>query len=441
MVSTPSCDVVVVGAGLAGLSCARHLAAGGMDVRVLEAGDAVGGRVRTDLIDGFTLDRGFQVLNTAYPELPRVVDLHRLDLRELDAALTVLVGDERRTIVHPLRRHSHAGTQTNSATGSPTGSLAGSLAGSATDALHLPLGGPTGAAALAVYAGACMTLPTRRLRRREDVSAAEAWRRAHIPAAVVDGLLRPFLSGVLLEQDMSTSRRFTDLMLRMFARGRSTVPARGMQRLPEAIAQPLPEGTIRLSTAVHRLRPHGVDSAAGAVHARAVVVATDGWTAARLLSNAVPDPSPRGVRTVYHAAEPFEGASGNLHLAAERSPVSNSIVISQAAPDYAPPGTMLVSTSLVSGAEPVDPDGRTVRAALARLHGTDTRAWQHVATYDLPHALPGMPAPHPMRRPVRLQRGSVYVAGDHRDTSSIQGALVSGRRAATAVLDDLHTRA
>jgi len=437
VVSTPSCDVVVVGAGLAGLSCARHLVAGGMDVRVLDAADAVGGRVRTDLIDGFTLDRGFQVLNTAYPELPRVVNLDGLDLRELDAALTVLVGDERRTIVHPLRRHSRAGTQT----GSPTESLAGSLAGSVTDALRLPLGGPTGAAALAVYAGACMTLPTRRLRRREDVSAAEAWRRAHIPDAAVDGLLRPFLGGVLLEQDMSTSRRFADLMLRMFARGRSTVPARGMQRLPEAIAQPLPTGTIRLSTPVDRLRPHGVDSAAGAVHARAVVVATDGWTAARLLSNAVPEPSPRGVRTVYHAAEPFEGASGNLHLAAERSPVSNSIVISQAAPDYAPPGTMLVSTSLVIGAEPVNPDGRTVRAALARLHGTDTRAWQHVATYDLPHALPGMPAPHPMRRPVRLQRGSVYVAGDHRDTSSIQGALVSGRRAATAVLDDLDTRA
>jgi predicted NAD/FAD-dependent oxidoreductase len=102
---------------------------------------------------------------------------------------------------------------------------------------------------------------------------------------------------------------------------------------------------------------------------------------------------------------------------------------------------MLVSMSLVGGAEPVDPDGAAVRASLARMHGTDTTRWQHLATYDLPHALPGMPAPHPMRRPVRLRRGTVYVAGDHRDTSSIQGALVSGRRAATAVLDDLDARA
>jgi protoporphyrinogen oxidase len=191
-------------------------------------------------------------------------------------------------------------------------------------------------AALATYASACALLPSRRLPHRDDISAAEAWRCAHVPTAAVDGLLRPFLRGVLLEQDMSTSRRFTDLMLRMFARGRSTVPARGMQHLPEAVAQLLPEGVVRLSTAVNRLRPNGVDSAAGAVHARAVVVATDGWTAARLLPDDNTAPSPRGVRTVYHAAEPFPEASGRLHVDADRSPVSNSIVISQAVPDYAP---------------------------------------------------------------------------------------------------------
>jgi len=225
-------------------------------------------------------------------------------------------------------------------------------------------------------------------------------------------------------------------MLRMFARGRSTVPARGMQRLPEAIAASLPHGTVRLSSAVDRLAPGSVHGGAGTVEARAVVVATDGWTAARLLPGEVPAPSPRGVTTVYHAAEPFRGASATLHVDAGRSPVTNSIVISQAAPGYAPPGTMLVSTSLVHGAEKMDPDGSEVRAALARLYGTDTTRWAHLATYHLPQALPGMPAPHPMRKPVRVGAG-LYVAGDHRDTSSIQGALVSGRRAATAVLRDL----
>jgi hypothetical protein len=170
-----------------------------------------------------------------------------------------------------------------------------------------------------------------------------------------------------------------------------------------------------------------------------VVVATDGWAAARLLPSQAA-PSPRGVTTVYHAAAPFESASAMLLLDADGSPVANTIAISEAAPEYAPAGRVLVSTSIVhANGRPPDPDGPTVRSALARLHGTDTAGWELVATYDLPHALPGMPAPHPFARPVRLTTaaGPVYVAGDHRDTSSLQGALVSGRRAAAAVLDDL----
>jgi hypothetical protein len=309
----------------------------------------------------------------------------------------------------------------------------------------VPAGGLTGKAALAAFAGACLALPARSVRRRLDVSAAEAWRRAHIPPDVVDTLLRPFLSGVLLEPEMTSSRRFTDLMFRMFARGASTVPAGGMQRLPEQIAGHLPHGSVRTGVRVHAVTPSGADTDDGPVAARAVVVATDGWAAADLLPGLVERPAPRGVTTVYHAAPLFPEAAGMLLLDAGGSPVANSIAISVAAPEYAPPGQVLVSSSIVHGPGParraaaVDPDGHEVRQSLARLHRTDASSWQHVATYDLPRALPGMPAPHPMRRPVRLAgtAGTVYVAGDHRDTSSIQGALVSGRRCAEAVLADL----
>jgi phytoene dehydrogenase-like protein len=409
-------DVVVVGAGLAGLACARELTSSGLDVRVLEAGDAVGGRVRTDHVDGYTLDRGFQVLNTGYPELRRVVDLDALDLREFDAEVGVRVDGRRVTLGNPLQKPS-----TLSA------------------ALGLPVGGVRGKTALGVYAGLCATLPSDRLRARDDVSAAEAWHAAGIPATLVDGLLRPFFAGVLLEEDLSTSRRFTDLMFRMFARGRSTVPAQGMAALPTYLAGLLPDGTVQVSTSVDRLTSSRVDTADGSVAARAVVVATDAWTAARLVRDLPQRPVARGVTTVYHATPLFPEATGMLLLDGDDSPVANSIVISCAAPEYAPAGQALVSTSMVHGSVPADPDGPDVRRALARLHGTDTTSWELVATYDLPHALPGMPAPHPMRRPVRVdaQGGTVYVAGDHRDTSSIQGALVSGRRAATAVLADL----
>jgi hypothetical protein len=172
------------------------------------------------------------------------------------------------------------------------------------------------------------------------------------------------------------------------------------------------------------------------VSARAVVVATDPWTAGELLAGLGPAPRPHGVVTVYHSAPAFPEASGMLLLDADPSPVNNSIALSEAAPEYAPAGRVLVSTSMVGAPGLPPPDGPEVRSLLARLHRTDTSSWEHVATYDLPHALPGMPAPHPLRRPVRLGDG-LFVAGDHRDTSSIQGALVSGRRAARSVVRDL----
>ena len=409
-------DVVVVGAGLAGLACARVLAGRGLDVRVLEAGDAVGGRVRTDVVDGFRLDRGFQVLNTGYPELRRVVDLDDLGLCAFDPGVGVRVDGESVAVLNPARR--------------PT-----ALA----SALRLPLGGVRGKLALGRYVAGCVGPSAAPIRRRPDVAAAEAWGAAGIPPDVVNGLLRPFFAGVLLEQGMSSSRRFTDLMVRMFVVGLSTVPGEGMQRLPEAIAAPLPQGTVRLGASVQRVLPGRVVAAAGTVRARAVVVAADPWTAHDLLEplgGAEPAPEPRGVTTVYHAAEDYPEGSGLLLLDSEGSPVSSTIAISRAAPRYAPPGRVLVSSSMVHGAVLPDPDGPEVRRTLARLHGADTSRWEHLATYDLPRALPGMPAPHPMRRPVHLREG-LYVAGDHRDTSSIQGALVSGRRAATAVLADL----
>ena len=406
-------DVVVVGAGLAGLACARALSAHLQDVVVLEAGDAVGGRVRSDLVDGYTLDRGFQVLNTAYPELRRTVDLDALDLRSFDPAAGLHVDGRRYEVGNPLKRPSTVG-----------------------GALRLPVGGIVGKAALAAYAAPCVALPPDRIRARADVSSARAWRSGHVPEEVAQRVLGTFFAGVVLEQEMTTSRRFTDLMVRMFARGDSTVPATGMQALPEQLAAGLSAGSVRLGTEVLEVAADRVVTATGEVRARAVVVATDAWDAHGLVSGSSVPPA-RGVTTVYHSAPDFPSASPTLLLDAD-SPVANTIAISKAAPEYAPPGRVLVSTSMVHPAA-LDPDGAELRALVGRLHRTSTAAWEHVATYRLPHALPGMPAPHPFRRPVRLSaaEGTVYVAGDHRDTSSIQGALVSGRRAAEAVAADL----
>lgn len=402
-------DVLVVGAGLAGLHAAARLAAAGLDVHVAEASDGVGGRMRTDLVDGFRLDRGFQVLNTGYPELGRALDLVALDLRELDSAVVVHRDGRRHRVANPL------------ATPTRLPELAVS-----------PVAGLRGKAALAAYAAQTTLLPPATLRRRADVPGPEAWRRAGVPDEVVRDVLVPFLTGVVLERDITASRRFLDLMMRMFARGRSAVPALGMQQVPDQLAGRLGPGRVHLGSPVSEVHPGGAVADGREVGAGVVVVAADAWTASRLVPGLGEPPAARGVTTYYHAADPWPGQSGTLVVDADGSGVANSVVLTAAAPEYSSDGRSLVATSVVH--DPAAPalDERDVRRVLAGLHGQDTAGWQLVATYDIPHALPAMTAPHSFRKPMRLD--GVVVAGDHRDTSSIQGALVSGRRAADIVV-------
>ncbi len=409
MTQLPStCDVVVVGAGLAGLAAARHLQRAGLDAIVLEASDAVGGRVRTDLVDGWRLDRGFQVLNTAYPAVGAELDLAALDLRELTRGALLEQNGRRLRLADPRR------------------DLAGALR-----TAGAPIGTVRDKALLAALAARVSALPAARILAAEDVPAREALARRGFSDQMVDSFFRPFFSGVFLEADLVTSSRFLDLMLRMFVRGRSVVPALGMQQIPEQLAMGLAPGSVRLSTAVDEVTPTRVRGRAGTVTARAVVVATDSSAAARLVPG-VEAPPWNAVSTIYHLAPADPLGEPTLMLDADReSPVVNTVVMTAAAPTYGPgDGRALVSTSVL-GAVGVDVEP-LVRRRLAGLYRTSTSDWAHLRTYVIEQALPAMTAPHAFERPERV--GGVFVCGDHRDTSSIQGALASGRRVARAVI-------
>ena len=409
MAQLPSrCDVVVVGAGLAGLVAARRLHRTGLDVVVLEAGDDVGGRVRTDLVDGWRLDRGFQVLNTAYPAVGRELDLTRLSLRELTRGALVQVDGARHRLADPRR------------------DLRGAL-GTAT----APIGTVKDKVLLAALAARVSTGDGSRLATAPDRPFIDALRSRGFSDAIIDRFFRPFFAGVLLEDELTTSRRFVDLMLRMFVRGHSTVPELGMGELPRQIAADLPAGSVHLDTPVRSMTPTAVRTEAGTLQARAVVCATDA-SSARNFVPSLDVVTWRSVTTIYHVAPADPLGEPTLILDTDRSPVVNTVVMTAAAPTYGPgDGRALVATSVLG----TDVDEPRVRSRLATLYGTGTAGWEHLATYAVPRALPAMPAPLELRRPVRLD--GLYVCGDHRDTSSIQGALVSGRRAATAVLQDL----
>src|ERR671932_1604664 len=408
-------EVVVVGAGLAGLACARRLTACGVTVAVLEAADRVGGRVRTDVVDGFRCDRGFQLLNPAYPEVRRVLDLRALRLRAFPAGVVVATGDRRRLLADPRR----------TAPAKLPRALRGALA-----TVH----SAGEVAALARWALRAVRAHPADLLAAPDEPWGEALDRLGIDGELRHAVLDPFLAGVIGERDGSTSRRYVDLLLRSFALGRPSVPWEGVQAVPGQLAAMLPAGSVRTGTPVEAVVPGRVRTADAELAAPAVVVATDPATAGRLLD--LPVPATRPLTTYWHVAEQPPTRAAELHVDGDaRGPVVNSVVLSTTAPGYSPDDRALVASTVLGAAGDAATEA-AVRAQLRYVYGADTSRWELLRTHALPTALTAVRPPLDVRRPVALGDG-LFVAGDHRDSASSQGALVSGRRAADAVLEHL----
>ena len=414
----PSADVVVVGAGLAGLACAKHLTDAGVDVAVVEASDGVGGRVRSDVVDGFRVDRGFQLINPAYPELHKVLDVAALGLQPFDAGVAVHRGGRVAAVRDP-RRH-------------PAGVV---------EALRFPLGGVKDKAAVARWVARVLSAGDL---KGPDSGWAEALDEAGVHGDLRWSVIEPFLAGVLGEVDGTTSRRFVDLVVRSFLRETPGLPAGGVQAVPEALAAQLRPGSVVLGTEVRHLglapRSIVLETTAGGVNAQAVVVATDAGAATHLVPrSAVPDAHALSAFWYVTPSSPAPASRERLlHLDGDRSgPVVNTAVVSAVAPSYVPAGDRrgLVAALLLGSDTSAGTEAR-VRAQLGRVYGASTSGWELIAVHDLPHALPVLEPPFDGPRPVEVGDG-IFVTGDHRENPSQQGALVAGRRAADGVLNRL----
>lgn len=414
-------DVVVVGAGLAGLECARTVAEAGVSVRVLEAADTVGGRIRTDHVDGFTLDRGFQLLNPAYPAVAERVDVDALDLQSFLPGVAVRAKTGRLALLADPRRAPHLIPRT------------------VVDALAAGLLRPAELIRLARWAAPVLG-PADRLTgaaaRGADVSLADSLAAAGVRGPLREQVLEPFLAGVLAEDDGATSSAFARLLLRAFLTGTPGLPAAGMAALPAQLAAHLPdvvlgarvEQVVRVGGGVVVVGP---DSQ---LTARAAVVATDPVTAGALVPG-LSVPAMKGLVTWWFAADAAPSRLPAVVVDGWRAgPVVNAAVVSLAAPSYAPPGQHLVQvTALLDGELPSEAG---VKRQAGEMFGSEARGWRLLTRHEVPRALPAQPPPLVHRAPVAMGEG-LFVAGDHRDTASIQGAMVSGRRAGRAVLTAL----
>jgi phytoene dehydrogenase-like protein len=409
-------DVLIVGGGLAGLCCARTLQERGVRFQILEASDGIGGRVRTDEVDGFLLDRGFQVLLTAYPEAKRIFDYGRLELKSFAPGAISWYAGRMHKLVDPWR-----------------------VPGVWKEAWRSEFGTLSDKLRIARLRSRLRSSSIEEIFAGQDRSTKDALESARFSELMIHRFFRPFLGGILLDGELKSTSRMYEFVFKMMSEGDVVVPSRGMGALAAQLAEAFPGESVRLSERVEELHENELKLASGEIlRARAIVVAADGPSAARLIGEV--EPGSRSVTCFYYAAEEPPVEDRLLLLNGDGAgPVNNFAVISNVAASYAPKGKSLISTTVLGTHKLTEVQlSGFIIAQMKNWFGKVASTWQMLRGYYLTHAQPQQfpGALEPPQRPVRVRPG-VYVCGDHRDNASIHGAMVSGRRAGEAVLADL----
>ncbi|MFE3870415.1 NAD(P)/FAD-dependent oxidoreductase [Flavobacterium sp. ZS1P70] len=404
-------DVIIVGGGLAGLSAAVYLHRQGRKVLVLEASERAGGRIKTDSHDGFLLDRGFQVLLTAYPETKALLNYNALNLKKMLPGATVLYDGGSFEIADPLRRPSAA----LATLFAPVGTLKDKL-----NTLWLK--------------NKLQKLTIKEIFEQPEQTTSKQLEDYGFSPKMIQRFYAPFLSGIFLENELNTSRRMFDFVMKMFSDGDVAVPALGMEEIPKQLVAMLPEGSIQYNTKVVSIDGNTVTTADGnVVETNQILLAT---TANNLTQQFFPKQkmTSHQVTNIYFVANetPTKKAVVILNASTKKKWVNNLTVMSNVSNAYAPKGKVLISVSY-NGITTVDDAtlAENIKQELKQWYGQKVTSWKMLKAYRIEYALPSQES---VRNEIDASEikisDSLFICGDHLLNGSINAALKTGRLAA-----------
>ncbi|XP_021750953.1 15-cis-phytoene desaturase, chloroplastic/chromoplastic-like [Chenopodium quinoa] len=428
-------SAIIIGGGLAGLSAATHLHSSGVPFLLLEASDGVGGRVRIDLVDGFLLDRGFQIFITAYPEAQKLLDYSTLDLQKFYSGARVYYNGGFHTVADPVRHYwDSIGTL-----GNPIGTILDKLL--------------IGLTRIKV-----LTKSFEEIVVANEVPVIELLRNSGFSDSIIDRFFRPFFGGIFFDRDLETSSRLFDFIFRCLALGDNTLPAKGIGEIPNQLVSKLPQDCIRLNLRVEsidideekrvNLRLDNGESLRSEI---GVILAVEKPEVEKILAgnllegvNKSGNKKP-GQSTVclYFTSDMDKIPTSDpvLYLnGSGRGIVNNMFFATNVARSYGPPNKALVSTTLIGLYDDVSDDeliGRVVRELLGWFGESIVGSWKHLRTYRVKFAQPNQSLPTDLMKSPRIGPGyGLYLCGDYQTSATFDGALVSGRRAVEALLED-----
>ncbi len=400
--------ITIIGAGIAGLSAGVYLYRKGFDVQILEASDRAGGRIKTDLLDGFRLDHGFQVLLTAYPEAQALLDYKKLNLKNFLPGATVLYDGGHFDIADPFRRPS----ATFSTLFAPVGSLKDKI-----NTLFLKV-------KLLKKSVSSIFLQPQQSTYQQLIDYG-------FSEKMIERFYRPFFSGIFLENNLETPNRMFDFVMKMFSEGDAAIPALGMEEIPKQLVSILPPKSIIYNTKVVDIAENKVVTESGKIYkADKIIIATEAIAFAKAYINENQTEA-QSVTNVYFEAQtaPTNKAIVVLNASKSRKWVNNVTVLTNLSVEYAPKGKVLISVSSNGIAEIEDfLLVESIKTELKPWFGEQVDQWKMIKTYRIKYGLPKLPILKNEAGNEAFKLGpNLYICGDHLLNGSINAAMASGR--------------